>query len=54
MDNKRNELFSVTIEISPGKEKSLHIYENDDPEIIAKEFVISYSLNKSFIQTLSQ
>ncbi|OMJ70605.1 hypothetical protein SteCoe_31376 [Stentor coeruleus] len=51
--SSKSEVFSLKIEISPGKREYLKIYEDDEPEEVAHNFCQQFKLDCKFEEGLS-
>lgn len=44
----------MTIEIGDGKKDTVRVFENDDPNVLAKRFCEKHNLNPNIIYPLAQ
>lgn len=54
LDGQEKELLIMTIEIGDGQKDTLRVFENDDPNDLAKEFCDKHGLNPNIVYPLAQ
>jgi hypothetical protein len=54
LDGQEKELLIMTIEIGDGQKDTLRVFENDDPNELAKQFCEKHGLNPNIVYPLAQ